>query len=724
MKNHSNSLFKAIFCILFFSQSNITFGQTTLTAGDIAFTGYISGNGDATLDEFTFVLLKNITANTVIKFTDRGWLRTGPTTGSFNVVNVESVDTWTSNAAYAAGTEIRIINTTATFVNQIAGTSGAAGTVVGTGTTPVAGSGLSLSTSGDQIIAYQGTEASPIFISAIHMNVYINGIPQEPITTDANWDGAYDNTNASGLPAGLTTGLNAIWIGTQGDINFEYDNAHFVCAGNLSTVANIKALIFDKTKWAYNGVSPNFTANFTLPTLCNYVSNLPAVFTTQPTASSLCASLSATFNVVTDQSGVSFQWQEASDIGFASPTNITTGGLFTVTSTTNSSSLKISDNTTKNGKFYRCVATNSSALISNSNIVALTTTNNTFPTGNISATAAIGTGNSSYIFASGCRLLGKIVPGNISGNINVEHWLEASVPTVAGVPFVKRHYQITPDAGTSGTITLYFTQADFDSYNSYTTSTLDNLPTSAADAVGKANLRITKYNGSSNDFTGLPASYTNGSEIIDPADANIFFNAGVTPGRWEITFPVTSFSGFTVAGATSVPLPVKIASFSGKINAERLVQLNWKVSEQIDIQYYEIEKSLNAKNFEPIGKLLANNTTFTEYQYLDAEPQLGTNYYRLKTVEMDGKINYSKMISVEYENETTHLVYPNPSTQFLKIENLPKSAQKIIEIFDSKGALVKTISLAGAEFLDISDLKKGLYILKIPGRKSIKFLKE
>jgi Secretion system C-terminal sorting domain len=241
----------------------------TLVAGDIAFTGYKGFGASATVDEFSFVLLKTITNGTVINFTDRGWLRTGPSTGAFSNLEVTGI-TWTSNAAYVVGTEIKIVGLTATYAYLSGGspvTGGSAGTVTGTA--------LSLSANGDQVIAYQGTIASPSFISAIHMNVYTSSIMGEPTTTDAIWEGNYDTANSSGIPSGLTTGVNAIWIGTQGDINSEKDNARFVCAGNLTTVANIKALIYDKTKWTTSDGDPG--GPIFLPTNCNYLGINPVL---------------------------------------------------------------------------------------------------------------------------------------------------------------------------------------------------------------------------------------------------------------------------------------------------------------------------------------------------------------------------------------------------------------------------------------------------------------
>lgn len=239
-----NVLAKLCFAFCFFLIINSSVkAQTALIAGDIAFTGYKGHGASATVDEFSFVLLRNITSGTVIHFTENAWttdnvFRTG-----------ESTVTWTSNSALAAGQEILIAGTTATLASG----PGSPGTVTGTA--------LALSANGDQIIAYQSaTVGVPpyTFVTAINMNVYIGGADPS-VTTAAAWDALPLATSTSfscAIPTGLTTGVNAIWIGVQGDINSEKDNAYFVCAGDLSTVASIKALIFDLTKWATSDGDP------------------------------------------------------------------------------------------------------------------------------------------------------------------------------------------------------------------------------------------------------------------------------------------------------------------------------------------------------------------------------------------------------------------------------------------------------------------------------------
>ncbi len=166
---------------------------TTLVAGDIAFSGYIS----QTAPEFSFVLLRNIGSGTVVNFTDAGWINPG----AFR--NAEETCTWTANSDLSAGQEIRIAGLTATLASG-AGTPGI-----------VTGTALGLNTGGDQIIAYQGASASPTIITAIHMNVYALDLFDCANTTAAAWDP--DCADGAGGTVGSTpfSKLPPLWLPGQ-----------------------------------------------------------------------------------------------------------------------------------------------------------------------------------------------------------------------------------------------------------------------------------------------------------------------------------------------------------------------------------------------------------------------------------------------------------------------------------------------------------------------------
>lgn len=244
-------LFKFNLLVTLISYTNSN-AQTTLVAGDIAFTGY---NADGA-DSFSFLLLKDITSGTIINFTDNGWI-----SSTSSLRNGEGTCIWTAQTDLPTGTEVLIVADATPFTTTRLpnGNSGTAGTV-----SYETASTVNLAASGDQILAYQGTSSSPTFISGIHCNAENGAI----LTTDLVWDDTNtDSSNRSSLPPGLTSGVNAIWAitGTPGSA-VEIDNVKFNCGSfDLSTVVNIKTVVYDKLNWVYDDLNPN-----TLPTACNY----------------------------------------------------------------------------------------------------------------------------------------------------------------------------------------------------------------------------------------------------------------------------------------------------------------------------------------------------------------------------------------------------------------------------------------------------------------------
>ncbi|MCC1485270.1 hypothetical protein, partial [Winogradskyella immobilis] len=181
---------------------NISFSQTTLSAGDIAITGY-NNDGD---DQIAFVLLTDITTGTVINFTDRGWLNTN----AFRAGNTgrEGTLTWTSDTDLPCGTQITIQSAddgTLAIIPNI-------GTLTETDDFEFRGNG-------DQIIVYQGLDTNPTFIYALNYNA-------------PGWTATAGSQQESAIPTGLTDGINSI------DIGGDDDNGAYNC-----TITNDPALI-------------------------------------------------------------------------------------------------------------------------------------------------------------------------------------------------------------------------------------------------------------------------------------------------------------------------------------------------------------------------------------------------------------------------------------------------------------------------------------------------
>ena len=304
-----NSFFGKGFLLLFILF--LTFkapAQTSLAAGDIAFTGYQAAT--ASTDSFSFVVLKTITANTTINFTDNAWL----STGVFRVG--ETHLTFTSSLPIQAGREITINASTA----RLAGNGSSAGTITYTaGPNPI-----SFPTSGDQIIAYQGSVASPVLIAALHMNVYSVDVIDCGNTIDATWDpdcidgagGTVGNNFFSKIPTGLTNGVNALWIGTVGVSGSERDNGRFVaCGAVLTTPAQVRAAVNNQANWSTNNTNP---PGFPLPSFCNFLGISPLPVTLSSFTGKINADKTATLSWIMDaEDGVNHYILERSEDGMS-----------------------------------------------------------------------------------------------------------------------------------------------------------------------------------------------------------------------------------------------------------------------------------------------------------------------------------------------------------------------------------------------------------------------
>lgn len=266
--------------ILFFILSlscTVGFSQTSLSVGDIAIIGV---NSDAD-DEFTLLLLKDISAGTSFYITDKGW---NDGTG-FQTIAGDGIWLWTSASAMSAGATIHI-KTTNNGVIEAGSLAATPGTV-----SWVENNGTVISYTGDQVFIYQGTAASPTFITGCTWNV-------EAASTAGNWDGVATSATTSALPDQLTTGVNAIWLYGPGPT--EYDNFRYKCSVLTSgTPTTLRAAICNISNWDID--LTNATAYTINPFPCSFTVSNPCVNPTVPTVTAspaaICPSSLSTFTI-------------------------------------------------------------------------------------------------------------------------------------------------------------------------------------------------------------------------------------------------------------------------------------------------------------------------------------------------------------------------------------------------------------------------------------------
>jgi uncharacterized delta-60 repeat protein len=288
-------------------------------------------------------------------------------------------------------------------------------------------------------------------------------------------------------------------------------------------------------------------------------------------------------------------------------------------------------------------------------------------------------------------------------------------------PYVQRHYDITPanNAATStATVTLYYTQTDFDNYNLYR-GIYPALPEYPGDTAGIAHLLVNQAHG-----TGTaPGNYTDTTVIINPADDKIVWNAAAQ--RWEVTFNVTGFSGFFIqTNTTNTALPLKLTRFSGQASGNVNV-LSWVTNQEENTLSFELQRSTDGVQFTVAAKLVAagRSTVQKLYNYTDslAIQLQPVWYYRLKMIDLDGKFSYSQTIVIKRSSAyPAILVSPNPFIEKLQIRvasNLQENAT--LTLHNMSGSLIQQQMMhlqKGSNTLSMEKLDRlpsGLYLLTL-----------
>ncbi|OKL39162.1 T9SS type A sorting domain-containing protein [Pontibacter flavimaris] len=166
------------------------------------------------------------------------------------------------------------------------------------------------------------------------------------------------------------------------------------------------------------------------------------------------------------------------------------------------------------------------------------------------------------------------------------------------------------------------------------------------------------------------------------------------------------------------PLPVELLSFEGKATQSG-VALEWATASEDNNEKFEVERSQDGRSFEKIAEVAgAGNSAITlKYSYNDMAANPGTNYYRLKQLDVDGQYEFSKVIAVNHKAASADAlmkVYPNPAVSNYVHVALNSSSDAQLKIMDRNGRTVYTQEVApGQQEIQLSiaelNIPKGLY---------------
>jgi len=174
-------------------------------------------------------------------------------------------------------------------------------------------------------------------------------------------------------------------------------------------------------------------------------------------------------------------------------------------------------------------------------------------------------------------------------------------------------------------------------------------------------------------------------------------------------------------------LPVELLAFNGELVKNEVV-LTWKTASEENNMGFEIQRSLDAANFEKIGfvysKENGNSRAQLSYNFNDAQLTSPIQYYRLRQLDFDGSQTFSNVIAIstrleEANNAFSVKLYPNPVADalFIELSDIPKNKLRV-QFFTLNGTLQKDLSFeTGSRTVKVdlqnNELAAALYIVRI-----------
>jgi hypothetical protein len=178
-----------------------------------------------------------------------------------------------------------------------------------------------------------------------------------------------------------------------------------------------------------------------------------------------------------------------------------------------------------------------------------------------------------------------------------------------------------------------------------------------------------------------------------------------------------------------IVLQTEFIQFKGSLSGN-IATLLWNTKGEVNLQHYEIERSVDGTKFEKIGIVNARNLKEANYNFSDPTPVNGKIFYRLKMLSSDQKFKYSNVIvvsnSLEYEITKVENPFKNSiNTSII----LPADGQLLLQLFDARGVLVKKLNVDGKKGINqisldqLTGLQNGFYVLKATFNNEIRQIK-
>ena len=207
---------------------------------------------------------------------------------------------------------------------------------------------------------------------------------------------------------------------------------------------------------------------------------------------------------------------------------------------------------------------------------------------------------------------------------------------------------------------------------------------------------------------------------VNWTNATVYSGAVINGSRVE--FPGISITSaqpfFTLASTTSLTLlPVELINFDAEYTANRVVDLNWVTESELNCDYFTIEKSTNATDWDFLIETKGNGSSVVNHYYyeVDYQPSIGVNYYKLSQFDHDGLGKEISIRSVMVDQENELEIYPNPANEVVYL-SFKKTGEHVVELRDMTGRIIWKGSIDGKGSIETKKLSNGMYLITLDNK--------
>lgn len=256
------------------------------------------------------------------------------------------------------------------------------------------------------------------------------------------------------------------------------------------------------------------------------------------------------------------------------------------------------------------------------------------------------------------------------------------------------------------------------------------LATGNTASISGTTVAVKYVNTSGAIVTSSPATIVTGGSLGTGNSTNICSTVAIptdmstTNRSYQLVFAFTADgngnpnSYFTIddyrtsSSFAGAALPVKFQNFEANPSGSS-VSLKWVVATEENLAGYEIERSIDGKNFSKIGFVSANNQS--SYTFVDNRSS-GSVYYRIRSVDLDGKYALSTIVLVKAGQAMIVLnAFPSPFTKSFNLDHGTATSGSVISISGQDGRVIKTIiPTIGSQRtpVDLSAANAGMYLVR------------